>query len=90
MPGVGDADVEDRFGVPGEVGPDAQRREQALAGVGDGGGAAVVRGLDQGVEHYPVDQRGGESCLARGERQQAAVQAGTHDDEIGRLVPHGP
>ena len=47
--GVGDADVEDRLGLVGQIGPDAERREQALAGIGDGGGAAVEAGVGEGL-----------------------------------------
>jgi hypothetical protein len=39
--GVGNADVENGLGLVGQLRPDTQRREQALAGVGDGGGPPV-------------------------------------------------
>ena len=88
--GVGDADVENRLGLVRQVGPHAQRREQALAGIGDGGGAAVEAGIGEGFQRHPVDQRGAEAGFARGERQQAAVQAGAHDREIEPIAVHAP
>ena len=54
--GVGNADVADRLGLAGDIVPDAERREQALAGVGDRRRAAVEAGLGQGRERHPVDQ----------------------------------
>ena len=64
--------------------------EQALAGIGDGGGAAVEACVGEGFQRHPVDQGGAEAGLARGERQQAAVQAGAHDREIEPIAVHAP
>ena len=88
--GVGDADVENRLGLVGQFGPDAKGCEQALAGIGDGGGAAVEACVGEGLERHPVDQGGAEAGFARGERQQAAVQAGAHHREIEPIAVHAP
>ena len=88
--GIGDADVEDRLGLVRQVWPDAQRGEQALTGIGDGGGAPVEAGVGEGFQRYPVDQRRAEPGFARGEGQQAAVQAGAHDREIEPIAVHAP
>ena len=88
--GVGDADIENRLGLVGQFGPDAKGCEQALAGIGDGGGAAVEACISEGLERHPVDQGGAEAGFARGERQQAAVQAGAHHREIEPIAVHAP
>jgi hypothetical protein len=88
--GVGDADVEDRLGLARDVVPQPQRREQALAGVGDRGGAAVEGGLGHRREGHPVDQRGPEARRARREGEQAAVQAGTDDRQVEPFAVHRP
>ena len=88
--GIGDADIENRLGLVGQFGPDAERREKALAGIGDGGGAAVEAGVGEGCERHAVDQGGAEAGFARGERQQAAVQAGAHHREIEPIAVHAP
>ena len=85
---VGDPDIEDRLGVRGDVVPDAQRREKALAGIGDRGGAAVEALVGHEVERRPVDQRGPEAGRASREGKQAAVQAGTDNRQIEELVFH--
>ncbi len=90
MAGIGDADIEDGFGLVGQVGPHAKGREQALAGIGDGGGATIEPGVGERAERYPVDQSSREASLAGGERQQAAVQAGAHDGEIEPVALHRP
>ena len=90
MTGVGNADVADRFGFAGHVAPHAQHREKPLAGVGDGGGAAVEAGVGKGLQRHPVDQRGPQARLAGGKRQQAAIEAGAHDRKIEPIAVHGP
>ena len=87
--GVGDADVENGLGLVGQLGPDAQRREQALAGVGDGGGPSVEARVRERLQGHTVDQDRVEAGLSGGERQQAAAQAGAHDGEIEPVALHG-
>ena len=70
--------------------PHAHRLEQALAGVGDGRGAAVEARLGAGLQRHAVDQRGLQPRFARRQGQQAAVEAGADDREIEPLVvTHG-
>ena len=88
--GIGDPDVEDGFGLVRHLRPYAERVEQALAGIGDGGGASVEAGVREVRQWYAVDQGGAQPRFARGERQQAAVQSGAHDGEIQTVAVHGP
>jgi hypothetical protein len=88
--GVGDADVEDRLGLVRQVRPDAQRGEQTVTGIGDGGGAPVEACVGEGFQRHPVDQHRAEPGFTRGEGQQAAVQAGAHDREIEPIAVHAP
>ena len=84
--GVGDADVEDRLGAARQVVPHADRLEEPLAGVGDRRGAAVEAGFGQRGKRHPIDQRGLQARLARGQGQQAAVQARADDGEVEALA----
>ena len=73
-----------------ELRPDAQRREQALAGVGDGGGPSVEARIGERLQRDAVDQDRVEAGLSGRQRQQAAAQAGAHDGEIEPVALHGP
>src|SRR5581483_9445611 len=75
-------DVEDRLGLARKLVPDAERCEQALAGIGDRGRAAVEGRLGHGLERQPVDQRGAKPRLARRQGEQAAVQAGADNGDV--------
>jgi hypothetical protein len=88
MAGVGDADVENGLSLVGQLRPDAQRREQALAGVGDGGGPSVKARIRERRQGDAVDQDRVEACLSSRQRQQAAAQAGAHDGEIEPVALH--
>ena len=87
--GVGDADVEDGFGLGRHLVPHADRLEQPLAGVGDGRGAAVEARLAHALERQAVDQRRPQARFAGREGQQAAIEAGTDDHEVEALFVHG-
>ena len=80
--GIGDADIADRLGIARNLVPDADGGEQALAGIGNRRGAAIEARLRQRGERHAIDQGGGEPRFAGRQRQQAAVEAGTNDDEI--------
>src|SRR5258708_7164715 len=62
--GSGDAGVENRFGIPRHIGPYSERREQALAGIGDGRRAPVEAGFGERPERHPVDQDGIETGVS--------------------------
>ena len=81
---VGNTDVADRLGLCRHLVPDSQRLEQALAGVGDGGGAAVEARLGQGGQWHAVDQRGRKARFAGSEGQKAAVETRADDRKIER------
>ena len=72
----------------GQLRPDAQRREQALAGVGDGGGPPVEACIRERLQRDAVDQDRVEAGLSCRQRQQAAVQAGAHDGKIEPIILH--
>ena len=91
MAGIGNPDVADRFGVGREFVPEAESREQALARIGDGGGATVEALFRHGGERYAVDEGRREARFAGGQREKAAVEACAHDGEVeGGTVRRAP
>ena len=87
--GVGNPDVANRLGVGRHLVPDTERREKALAGEGDRGGAAIEARLGQGGEWYAVDERGRKPHLAGSQSEKAAVEPCPYDSEIERGEARG-
>jgi len=88
--GIGDPDIADRLGFGGNLVPDAERGEQALAGIGDSGGAPVEARLGQGSERNAVDEGGQKTRFAGRQGEKAAVEARAYDGEVERTTIHGP
>jgi hypothetical protein len=65
MPDVRNADVADRLGFGGNLVPDAECGEEALAGEGDGSGATVEARLGEGGEWDAVDEGRSKDPLRR-------------------------
>ena len=89
--GVGNPDVADRLGIGRQLVPEVESREQALARIGYGGGAAVETLLRHRGERYAVDEGRRETRFAGGQREEAAVEACADDGEVeGRAVGGAP
>ena len=87
---LADPDVPDRLGRARELGPDAERPEQASRARGDRGHAAVERRCDRGGERLALDQEHPQRRAGGGTGERQAGHAATDDRQVeGRRARHG-
>jgi len=80
-----DVDVENRFGMRGDVVPHAEAGENLPRVVGQGQGAGVKTRLRRGGRGRGLNHRHGRAVGRQRQRQRAADQAAADDDDIGTV-----
>ena len=87
---IGDADLANGLGIGGEIGPQAQGREDLPGRPGERGGAAVERRVEHPRRRLAVDQRGLDAGARRGEGERHAGEAAADDQKLDPQIVHVP